>query len=368
MKIVVTRFPYESAYGGEEYHTVTIGKYFESQGHEVSFFGSCPVLHLLFINENLKSHKCNFIKAPVTPLQLVLFIATLPILWPYSIFRYITACKNVDVLYALSLPDKLLLTPIALLSGTKVMWLEHQMLGNWLLKSPLRWWYSLLANKVRIVPISEYNTNILLNKLHVSSKNINNITHGIDVETFTVSNKEKNPNLCMYAGRLEPEKGVMTLLQGFSEIIKARPDSTLLLLGFGSLDQTIDKYITEHNLKENVTVMPALSYHEYVEQLQEATVLILPSNTHHETFGLVAAEAMACGTVPVVTSYCGIATTLKNSFPELVVEPNNAAALAKVILQGLNGTFTKADIRKHAVEYYNSERMLTDYAKLICTT
>jgi len=54
----MTRFPYESSWGGEESHTLSLARYFREEGHEVIFMGSCPVLLKKFAEEGFEVHPC----------------------------------------------------------------------------------------------------------------------------------------------------------------------------------------------------------------------------------------------------------------------------------------------------------------------
>src|SRR3990167_6922219 len=43
-KVLVTRFPYESRFGGEEVHTLRLMEELDKRGIEAFFLGSCPIL------------------------------------------------------------------------------------------------------------------------------------------------------------------------------------------------------------------------------------------------------------------------------------------------------------------------------------
>lgn len=365
MHIVFTRFPYQSAFGGEEYHTLDVAKYFVSQGHSVSFFGSCSALLAMFAKSRLPYKRIYFPRAPVSVLTLCYFIVLLPILWPYVLTLYLLRYKTKPVcLYALSLPDKLLLTPIVRLCGGKVIWLEHQYIGNWLQKSPLRYWYTLLSKRVTLVPISQANANVLVNALHVSQEHVVHILHGINIKTFAPNAQTSVPGLCVYSGRIEPEKGIVELLEAFAKVYKQLPHARLILRGKGSLEPFVKAFVAEHSLQNCVTLQAPGSFTEYLQLLQQAECAILASKTPQETFSLFIAEAVSSGAKPVVTTVCGIASTLDPRLAEVVV-PNSSALLADAILRSMQNTVSKSDLHNFAKATYNQQRMFTEYAQLV---
>ena len=93
----------------------------------------------------------------------------------------------------------------------------------------------------------------------------------------------------LYLGRLQPDKGIDTLLRAFREI----DDAVLRVVGRGPL----------HPEGERVTVIPFTSDERVIgDELRRASVLVVPS--HFEAAGMVVLEAM-CRETPVIVSRCG---------------------------------------------------------------
>ena len=104
----------------------------------------------------------------------------------------------------------------------------------------------------------------------------------------------------LFVGRLAPEKGVPTLLAAwdrlnpsFSIPLKIRGDGPLL------------PQIPQLASGGSIQVVPRLSRQQLTVLIQGARFLVWPSEGYYETFGLVAAEALACG-VPVIASRAGV--------------------------------------------------------------
>lgn len=107
----------------------------------------------------------------------------------------------------------------------------------------------------------------------------------------------------IFVGRLSPEKGVTTLLEG---VRRAAGPLPTLLVGDGPLAPIVQEAVrTDHHLRWLGARSPA----EVAALLGDAAFTMVPSEWH-ETFGLVVAESLAKGT-PVLVSRAG-------ALPELI--------------------------------------------------
>jgi len=106
----------------------------------------------------------------------------------------------------------------------------------------------------------------------------------------------------LFVGRLDPEKGLKTLLAAWQEL----RDIPLKIRGDGQLRETVERSLGTEGSWE---LVPRLSTQELSELVKGARFLVWPSLGHFETFGLVALEAFACG-VPVIASRTGVASEI----------------------------------------------------------
>jgi len=70
---------------------------------------------------------------------------------------------------------------------------------------------------------------------------------------------------------------------------------------------------------------------DLVEEIHKARVLVLPSTSSAESFGMVLVEAMACGVPVIGTNIGGITTIISDKKDGLLVAPRNVESLAKSI-------------------------------------
>ena len=145
------------------------------------------------------------------------------------------------------------------------------------------------------------------------SRTIEVIPAGVDLELFQPMDEAHAKSvlgLCdkrvvLYVGRIEPLKGIDILLQSIA-LLEDGSNIRLLIVG-GSLDgdeelERMKDLAVELDLEDRVTFTGSVSQTELPMYYAAADVFVLPS--HYESFGLVALEAMACGT-PVVASRVG---------------------------------------------------------------
>jgi glycosyltransferase involved in cell wall biosynthesis len=362
MSVLITRFPYESAYGGEEYHTLRLAQYLTQNGESVCLFSSCPVLRDLFERSSFRRFPALRIPSPVTHLHLLAFIVLSPFAFAYFCTKFFFNFRTFTVLYALSLPDKLLLSPLFILTNKRVVWVEHQGLLRWFTHSPLLFVYKYLSRRVHIVPISPYNTSVL-QLCGIPASALCPIEHGINVDFYVPSENLKHHSV-LYCGRLSEEKGFAVLLLALESVFLV--DSTLqfVCIGKGALLQNLQEFALRW--PGRVMYYESRTQEQLRQEYQDAKVLVLPSISHHETYGLVAVEAISCGTLAIVTSMCGVSLSLQKILPESVIKPNDVSALCSSIHSALAQNISPQYLHSLAQAHWNEQRMFTEYYHTLC--
>jgi glycosyltransferase involved in cell wall biosynthesis len=103
----------------------------------------------------------------------------------------------------------------------------------------------------------------------------------------------------LFVGRLSVEKGLLTLLEAWERLPSAVP---LIIVGDGPLRPQLEAKVVDKGLR-SVRLVGRLRREDAYAAMKRAAFLVVPSNWY-EPFGLVIAEAFACGT-PVLGASVG---------------------------------------------------------------
>ncbi len=158
------------------------------------------------------------------------------------------------------------------------------------------------------------------------------LPNAVDVKFFTPK-KEKEDNLLLFVGRIEPNKGLHVLIDSLRYLKKS---IHLVIIGpiawsrdyFHDLFDRSIKKINQEGIHK-ITYLGPRNHEDLLEWYQKASILVLPSFT--EAFGIVLLEALACGTPAVSTRVGGIPEIVQNHENGILVPPNNPLKLADAI-------------------------------------
>jgi len=169
--------------------------------------------------------------------------------------------------------------------------------------------------------------------------------------------------LCLFAGRLTPQKGPEILLEAWTRCPET--DAHLCLVGDGSLRPALEARAAAGPSPDRITFAGAVE--EAADYLRAADLLVLPSRA--EGMSNVILEAMACA-VPVIT------TDLAGNRDVLGVErtrgwlvpPEDPGALAEAIRGLLASPRLRAEIgsaaRAAALERFTLQKVAAEYIAL----
>lgn len=222
--------------------------------------------------------------------------------------------------------------------------------------------------------LSDLNTNVsqeasksFILKGAFNKNNLITVYNGIDLNKFTFFNKDKNSNELSFlsVGRFNEQKDYPNLLRAiatFHESLKQKK-CMLSIAGDGELRPQIEELIEHLGLKNKVTL---LGRRDDIPQLmQEVDFFILPSA--YEGFGLVVAEAMACGTFVIATNSGGVAEVMGDT--GILVPPQDSKALAEAIKQAVSKTPLEIQennlkARQRVEALFSLERSVQNWLKL----
>jgi glycosyltransferase involved in cell wall biosynthesis len=183
----------------------------------------------------------------------------------------------------------------------------------------------------------------------------------------------KDKRFFLFLGRIHPVKGCDLLIEAFAECISTLPsDFNLVIAGPDPSGMTPEL----KKLAEKLGISDRTHWIEMLEgdlkwgTMRAADALIHPS--HHENFGMVIAEAMACGIPVLISDKVNIWREVLASQGG-VVEPDTVEGTRKLIcrfvaLSGEELAKMKTAARQGFLQYFNVEQSARNLLNLIAAT
>ena len=201
-----------------------------------------------------------------------------------------------------------------------------------------------------------------------SIKGVNlNIFYKNDKLKLKLKSKYNIPNsskIILYLGRLDPNKGIILLLDAYKDLIKKNSNYFLVFVGKDeiNINNILKKYKTPQS---KILVFPHTSNPEKFYNLCD--VICIPSL--REGFGSVAIEASACE-VPIISSdILGLSESIIDKLNGLKFSLNNHHDLSSKIDLILNNNLLSSQLGKKGREYikknYDSNKVIDDFYKQI---
>ncbi len=187
------------------------------------------------------------------------------------------------------------------------------------------WWLTYEAR--RAITCSKYMRDQVLDLFRLPSDKIDVIPNGADLEAFLPRSRDRisREKLIVFAGRLEYEKGVHTLLEAV-RLISARLPVRLVVAGTGTHEAALRQLAHRLGVADRVEFTGFLDDRRLIETYTEADLAVVPSL--YEPFGLVALETMACGTPCIAADTGGLREIIDHEITGLTFTPGDAHSLA----------------------------------------
>ena len=189
------------------------------------------------------------------------------------------------------------------------------------------------------------------------------IGNGVETDIFMPGRKSKTSSndLRMIAvARLIKRKGLQHILQALHELND--PSIKLTIIGSGNYEKKLMTFSGSLGLNDLVTFYGYCTRKKLPFLYSQADIFILPSMT--ESFGIVFAEAMACG-LPIIGSRVGGVPDLVKKQNGILISPGNVQEIKNAILTFKNNTkmmdkMSKAN-RKRVCRHYSWECIAEQY-------
>jgi glycosyltransferase involved in cell wall biosynthesis len=161
---------------------------------------------------------------------------------------------------------------------------------------------------------------------------------GIDLKAYdTVSSPQPffekfreaaGKRVVLFLSRLDPKKGIESLLDAFAQINPTELNGVLVIAGSG--DASYEAHLREHaahlHLEPHVIWSGFLSGEDKRSALAAADLFVLPSRS--ENFGIALVEALAAGKACIATEGVAISEDMREHEAGIVIPVDDAPALA----------------------------------------
>lgn len=229
--------------------------------------------------------------------------------------------------------------------------------------------------------------------------------NGVNVETFRPDpgwDAQRNDTLTiLFVGRVSPEKGVHTLIEGFARIASRFAQAQLVIVGPRTIlpehflvgissdplvralnrfyknsasadyQHYLDDLVIRLGLGSKIRFLGSIPHKELVEWYRSSNVVVNPSLS--ESFGISIVEGMACSIPVVGTKVGGMLETVVDGETGLLVEPERPDLLAEAVISLLENPEAAYAMgvkgRSRAVERFSwrarADRLLSVYQMVL---
>lgn len=212
----------------------------------------------------------------------------------------------------------------------------------------------------RILVLSEFSRSLVLDGRPDADARVHVVGGGVDTDFFRPArNREAlrqrlglqaDQIILLTARRLVSRMGVEMLLDAFCELKQRIPKMELVIIGDGELQTQLEDHRDCLGCAESVRFLGRVSDASLRDWYQAADLFVLPT-VAYEGFGMVTAEALACGTPVVGTRVGATAEILAYLDKHLLADAPDAASLARAMGRALETTDTpyRARCRSYAI-------------------
>lgn len=238
----------------------------------------------------------------------------------------------------------------------------------------------IFAEADRIIATSPQEKAFMAKAYGADERNIAIVPPGVNVRRFSPVKQDAarkrlkldpEKHIVVFAGKMEPRKGALTLVEAVDRIRTDASDvfdALEVFLFSGDPRQRLRKEaretdfrhmirdeIAQRKLGHTIKFLPGVGQEMLHYYYAAADVVAMPS--YYEPFGMVAIEAMATGTPVVASAVGGLLWTVQDGVTGFQVKPRNAGDLAKKLLRVLRDPTLRASLGEQA-----HERTTADFA------
>ena len=160
---------------------------------------------------------------------------------------------------------------------------------------------------------------------------------GVDMELFSPDRRTRTDHDKFVVGivkLLEKIYGIDYLLRAVARIRKGNPEIpiSVRICGYGSQEEPLRELANQLGIGDITSFSGKIPQAQAATEWADMDVAVIPS-IHHESFGVAAVEAQACGIPVIVSNVGGLTEVTEPDKTSIVVPTKDEDAIAKAILQ-----------------------------------
>ena len=197
------------------------------------------------------------------------------------------------------------------------------------------------ANKICITSFDHANNSFIKGIVNKRRNDIIEIPNGVDVNRFNpkvdgdpIRKKYliNNEKIILFVGTLDKAhyfKGVEYLLKSFRQL--RNHYAKLIIVGDGELKKYYELLSQKLGVDSNIIFAGKVTDNDLPKYYSASDLLVLPSISAGEIFGLVLVEAMSTGKPVISTNLPGVRTVVDDNINGFIVKPKNVEDLTSKI-------------------------------------
>ncbi len=167
----------------------------------------------------------------------------------------------------------------------------------------------------RIIAVSNYTKNILIEKYGISPEKIEVAHNGIETEETKIEEinlgELKNKNYLLFLGRITLQKGPEYFIEAAKKVLEVKKDAYFVFAGTGDKINEMIKKTIEYGINKNFYFFNRqVNRREVYTLFKNARAYILSSVS--EPFGITPLEAIAVKTPVIISKQSGVSEVLQN--------------------------------------------------------
>lgn len=175
----------------------------------------------------------------------------------------------------------------------------------------------------------------------------------IDEDDFSKFTIPTNKKVILFVGGLDDAhyfKGLEYMIEAMEEI-----DAHLLVVGKGNRKKYFEEKVRNLKIESKVTFTGFISDDELLRVYTISDVCVLPSINMNEAFGIVLAQASACGKPIIASNLPGVRTVVQDGINGLLIEPKNLQDLIEKVNTILSDNQLQIEMGQNG--YKNAQKM-----------